>query len=270
MKKNFVDLAEKINQAYHVKSNCFNEKGQLKNYAFVIFYDDDITSALEGAKAWHELNLLYGPYCNGVLRKCICVGGKGLLSKFLYKESEARHLANVAIALGVPENCIIIADKGTNTTENFIAIKKLIGTELSLVCITDRLAAIFEQSRLLQFPELKIDCFVIQQSVKETLQLYNGFALANGAVALHFWAHVVRRFDENNGKFLIKPFEPSKDVREAASTLEKRFLIKQRINSLRKYFQYIPILVDLLIKKSAIAKAEKQAIEQAKKDLKAK
>lgn len=83
---------------------------RLKNCDYVVVYDDDMTSAFEGAKLWWELKRLYddnGP--SGKKRKLICLGGKGKLSTFLYSQTEGQMLkATVKICMSKKETLLFL------------------------------------------------------------------------------------------------------------------------------------------------------------------
>lgn len=263
-KTKFFEAAEVINRAYDVNST-FDAS---KKYDFMIVYDDDITAVL-GSMATYKKIKQTNPDA-----KLVVVGGEGLLaiafsvmrfslkirgknSENLKKETEAARLKRVAIALGVPENEIVVLDKGRNTTENLQAISHLAKGKKALVVSTQRLAMVFRQSADFQCNEepekhgcvpFDYDLFVIKQTVEETLRWYNFQAAGNGRVALHLFASLVRRFDVYDGKFLRKPFEADDKTKEADALLRNRFLIKQRVTGvkqIRAMLQCAPILWDI-------------------------
>ena len=264
MKKEFIQAAEVINQAYAVAST-FNET---KYYDYMVVYDDDITAVLRSVNAYKKIKAI------NPMAKLVVVGGEGLLaaafavmrfslkvrgknSANLKKESEAARLKRVAMALGIPENEIVVLDKGRNTTENLQAISRLAQGKKVLVVSTQRLAMVFKQSADFQCNEepekhgcfnLDYDLFVIKETVAETLHWYNFQIAGKGRVALHLFASLVRRFDVYDGKFLRKPFEPDENTRKADALLRNRFLIKQRVSGFKKIramLQYIPIVWDI-------------------------
>ena len=153
MNKEFIQAAEVINQAYAVAST-FDEK---RYYDYMVVYDDDITAMLKSVTVYKKVKKI-----NPAV-KLVVVGGEGLLatafavmrfslkvrgkkSVNLKKESEAARLKRVAIALGIPEQEIIVLDKGQNTTENLQAISKMAQDTKALVVSTQRLAMVFKQS----------------------------------------------------------------------------------------------------------------------------
>jgi hypothetical protein len=260
----FMAAAEVINQAYNVEST-FDET---KHYDYMVVYDDDITAILKSIGAYKKVK------ANNPAAKLVVVGGEGLLatafavmrfslkvrgkkSYDLKKESEAGRLKRVAMSLGVPEDEIIVLDKGRNTTENLQAISELCQNKMALVVSTQILAMVFRQSADFQCNEepykhgcfhLDYDMFVIKETVAETLHWYNFQAAGNGRVALHLYASLVRRFDVYDGKFLRKPFEADEATKKADAILRNRFLIKQRVTGFKKIramLQYLPIVWDI-------------------------
>ena len=264
----YLQAAEVINSFYDVPSTY----DLSKSYAFFIVYDDDITAVLKSMHLYR-----YFKQKNPAM-KMVVVGGEGLLSvafdvmRFsfnlcgqkmahmrLQRETEAERLKRIALLLGATENDIIVADGGHNTTENLQQMSKIASGKKSLVVSTQRLAMVFKQSADFQCNQhsdqfdclpFDYDLYVIHQSVSEILRWYNFQAAADGRVALHFFASLVRRFEVYDGKFLNKPKEPTPEVLEADALLRSRFLIKQRLSGfkkLRAYTQYIPILWSIFI-----------------------
>lgn len=265
-KQKLFKAAEVINKAYDVAST-FDPN---KKYDYMVVYDDDITAVLSSMSVYRQVKktnrkarlvvvggegLLAIAY--KVMRFSLKVRGQAFCSGLLIKETEAARLKRVAMALGVPEEDIIVLDKGRNTTQNLQAISQLAKTKRVLVVSTQRLAMVFKQSADFQCnrePEkhgctyLVYDLFVIKQSVRETLHWYNFQAAGNGRVALHLFASLVRRFEVYDGKFLFKPFEPNEETKKADALLRNRFLIKQRVTGLKKIraiLQYVPIIWDI-------------------------
>lgn len=293
----YLQIANRLNDRYAVISDCYSQEGGIKNYDFFIFYDDDITSVLKGIRALAlmvKTHGLCGP--SGKRRKVVFVGGEGLLANAfkvmrialllrgkgkefaaLIPENEAQRLQRVALSLWVnPKDCILL-DTGKNTTENLRLICDLVKDDTAIIAVTQRLALIFQQSvdfQCNQHPEkfglspLKIDLYVIKQTVEQTLRWYNFQIAGKGRVSFHFFAHLVKRFDNYDGKFLNKPFEPRVSLRKDSEVLSKKFLIKQRSNNPLKYFQYIPIIWDIFWNAEKYLDDEAMAIAEARADLK--
>ena len=235
MRKDYLEAMEVINRFYDLPSTyCVSTK-----YAYMMIFDDDVTAVLKSMHVWFEQKR------RNPSIKLVLVGGEGLLETafkvmrlsfkvrgcnfaghVLKKESEAERLKRIALQLGVNNEDIIVADKGRNTTENLRAMSNIAKGQKTLVVSTQRLAMIFRQSADFQcntHPEefgclhFDYDMFVIQQSVEQTLRWYNFQAAGNGRVACHLFASLVRRFEVYDNKFLLKPFEPSAEVKNAST-----------------------------------------------------
>jgi len=283
MKQKYLDAAEVINQAYSVQSDC----DMNKKYDYFMVYDDDITVVLKTVHIYKYLKM------KNPQMKFVAVGGEGLLAvafkvmrfalkvrgkDFAYKhlkaETEAERLKRVALALGVDDKDIIVVDGGHNTTENLRDMSRIAHGKTALVVSTQRLAMVFKQSaefQCNQHPEefgcrrFDYDMMVIPQTVQETLHWYNFQGAAGGAVALHLFASLVRRFEVYDGKFLTKPFEPSNEVKEADALLRNKFLIKQRHSGwklFQAYLQYIPIIWSIFWNAEKYLIDENEAISQ--------
>ncbi|MDD4556534.1 MAG: YdcF family protein [Alphaproteobacteria bacterium] len=288
MKRKFDDdfaMAEVINQAYKVKST-FDPN---RRYSYIFYFDDDITALLESKKVYEKVldrnpeakvvmvggeGLLATAY--KVMRVALKVRGKKKLLSKLRKETEAQRLARVAIALGIPEEKIIILDSGTNTTENLQEMSWLAKQQPSLVISTQRLGMIFKQSAGYQcnshpatfgMTRFVYDIYCVEQTAEETARWYNFQAAGNRRVALHGFAALSKRFDVYHNKFLTRPFEPEFEVKEAADYLAKRFLIKQRLTGFKGIFaklQYIPIIWDIFWNAEKHIEDEEKAIKRHK------
>ena len=284
MKQKYLDAAELINQAYAVKSDYdLNKK-----YDFFVVFDDDITAVLKSLYVYRCLKE------KNPKMKYVCVGGEGLLAvafkvmrfslkvrgksfaqAHLQQETEGQRLKRIAKRLLVPEDDIILADHGHNTTENLREISEIAHGKKALVVSTQRLAMVFKQSaefQCNQHPEefgcrlLNYDIYVIEQTVSETLRWYNFQAAGGGRVAMHLFASLVRRFEVYDNKYLTKPFEPSEEVKKADALLRSKFLIKQRQTGwklIRPYLQYVPIIWSIFWNAEEYLIDENRAIEDA-------
>lgn len=290
-------VAEKINAAYDMSSTAYDEQGRIKNCDYVLFGDDDITVVLKGLRTWYELNMVHGDKGpSGKERKAVFYGGEGLLAtafevmragltlrgkwklkRKVKKENESQRLARVAEALGLHPVQMIVLGAGRNTTEVLRSICQTVGNGKCLLVVTQRLAQIMKASIEFQCNQnaekfamtpLNIEYYVIHQKVRETVRWYNMQGAGGGRVAFHFWGHLVRRFDEYDGKFLSKPFEPTKELRESSEVLAENFLIKQRKGGLRKVMQYFPIINDIFWHAEEYIADERMAIAESKKELK--
>jgi len=80
----------------------------------------------------HDLRVAeYGArlYLAGWAPLMICSGGWGNLTHGLWDETEAGKFAKLAIKMGVPSNRILIEEKSTNTGENVLFSRELLGNK---------------------------------------------------------------------------------------------------------------------------------------------
>lgn len=232
---------------------------KLKNADFVVCYDDDVTSAYHAARLWWQLYCTYGKTGpSGEKRKFICVGGQGLMSLRLYKslmknearKTEGRLLAKTVQSLYVSEEDIIVCDKGSNTGENLEEIAQVVGNKTAVAAVTQRLSLILYMSQKQQKPELKLDYFVIWQSVSETCSYMNGMRFASAKPILHYWAHVLRRwknYSAEKNKFMLPVFGVDQETEKRAARLQPKYVVKQRDFPLKAMWQMLPFVADLAV-----------------------
>lgn len=132
---------------------------------------------------------------------------------------------------------------------------------MAIVAVTQRLSAILYASQEFQFPNMKLLRLTIYEKVDETLKWLNGMKLRSGEPALHFWAHVIRRCDAYESKFMIKLEGIDAQARISGEQLQKKYLIKQPGHMLRTIMQYIPILADLLRHRQDVRSDYAQAVK---------
>lgn len=65
-------------------------------------------------------------YFDGLAPKILFSGGLGRNTKSMWVMSEARHFADIALCLGVPEKDILLEDKSTNTAENILFTREIL------------------------------------------------------------------------------------------------------------------------------------------------
>ncbi|MBS4773760.1 MAG: hypothetical protein KHX55_05755 [Proteobacteria bacterium] len=232
---------------------------KLKNADFVVCYDDDVTSAYHAARLWWQLYCTYGKTGpSGEKRKFICVGGQGLMSSRLYKslmknearKTEGRLLAKTVQSLYVSEEDVIVCDKGSNTGENLEEIAQVVGNKTAVAAVTQRLSLILYMSQKQQKPELKLDYFVIWQSVSETCSYMNGMRFASAKPILHYWAHVLRRwknYSAEKNKFMLPVFGVDQETEKRAARLQPKYVVKQRDFPLKAMWQMLPFVADLAV-----------------------
>lgn len=84
--------------------------------AILVLCSHDIVVAERGAQLFLE----------GWAPLLIFSGGLGTITRHLWTEPEATLFARIAIAMGVPENCIVVESQSTNTGENVLFTKALL------------------------------------------------------------------------------------------------------------------------------------------------
>jgi uncharacterized SAM-binding protein YcdF (DUF218 family) len=57
----------------------------------------------------------------------IFAGGLGAITRHLWQEPEAEKFAAIAVQMGVPENQVLVENKSTNTGENVLFTKRMLG-----------------------------------------------------------------------------------------------------------------------------------------------
>lgn len=238
----------------------------LCNFDYVVAYDDDPTSAIVVVKdLWWDLYHRFGVNGpSGKRRKLVCVGGCGKMSSFLYRKlmpgkklSEADLQKITATLMYVSPEDIITVSGGRNTGDNLRNLSGVIGGTTAIMAVTQRLSAIVKYSQTYQFPEMKLSYYTIYEKAEQSMKLMNGMALAGGKPLLHYWAHVVRRWesysDTSASQRFMSPVIGIDEIIEAnAEYLEKRYLIKQPGWSVQKVLQYVPILWDLFFGKGKL------------------
>lgn len=252
---------------------------RVKNVDFIICYDDDITSALYATLLFWHLYDRFGPYGpSGEVRKIVCVGGRGLMSKFLYRslmkgeqrKTEGKLLKKVCMRQQVPEEVIVVCDNGNNTGANLNEIEAVIGNKTAIVAVTQRLSMILYMSQQQQKPDLELDYFVIFESVKDTCKYMNGMRFCNCKPILHFWAHVYRRWRiYSRGKeiFMTPVFGVDEDIEKSAELLQDKYFAKQQGFEVRGLWQMIPFLVDLLFNGKKAVKEYEAEMERWNKNV---
>ncbi len=221
-----------IHEKVRAYTNCYSAQGIILPAKYVVFIDDDATSVLEGVCLYYQIRKTHG-YCPYVL----CVGGNGPLSKFMLKGTEGQMLKEVAMQLGIPEENIIVLDKGMNTGMNIQAVAEIVGDNLVIWSLTQRLSARMEGSIKAQVPSTNAAIYVIEQSVKEVMDCgFNGKGLCNGLAMYSEVAAIAQRIEEYEKQGLmyvrgkLAQVMRGDDVIKARQILEPAFGLKLKAN----------------------------------------
>ena len=248
MKKCFYKAAELVHSKLCFQTNCY-ENGRVIRADQLVAIDDDATSAFAAAKVFYEIRKEYG-YCP----KILCVGGKGLMSKYTHEKSEAELLAYVLEQLGIHRERIEILGEGRNSGDNVLAVAKVTPENTTTIwCCTQRLSLRLERTQAQQAPQMKSYYYVEEQSLDDVMKLYNGKGLCEGEMLLHELASILNRCEAYAGTFQ-KPleFEVPWEVLEAAKLLEANFRLKLPKKTLKSYWQFLKLYVAILRNKKAM------------------
>ena len=239
-----------VHQNLCIKSNCFMPDGNIKKTDFLVCIDDDPTSAIYAVRLAKMHRKAYGIY-----PYMLCVGNKGLLSRWTHKTTEGKFLRDICIRLGFPSDLTIVLDKGRNTGENILNIKKYLTDarcldKTVLFSCTKRLSLRMMLTQQKQAPEVKASYFVVNESFNQACKWYNGKRLGNCTMMYHELASILNRCEAYAGTFQESiPFPVSEKVRDAAAWLENRYRLKLPNKNLRSYFQFAYLLFNVLIYK---------------------
>lgn len=233
MNKKVFRYAELVHDNLCIKSNCYLSIGYLRSTDYIVCIDDDAKSALEACKLAYQHKKLYGYF-----PIMLCVGGKGLMSRWTHKTTEGRHLANICLQLGIPKENIVVLDKGMNNGANIVEINNYIqeaGSFKKVVfACTKRLSLRLMLTQQKQAPELEAYYFVVEGSMFDACRWYNGKRLGNCEMMFHELASILDRCEAYAGTFQAPiPFEIKPEVRKAANYLAKRYRLKMP----RNFFQ---------------------------------
>lgn len=221
-----LDAAETIYESLCIKSNCFDHHGTVIRADYIVAIDDDATSALWAAWLYHKIHKQHGYYPS-----ILCVGGKGLLSKYTHEKSEAELLRYVCLSLGVSEADITLAPNGKNTGENIQAVKKqVLQGETVIWSVTKRLSLRVERTVALQAPEINSYYYVIEERLSEAAKFMNGKCLAQLEPMFHELASILQRCQRYAGVYQAPipqdAFYIHKDLRKADAYLRKHYKLK--------------------------------------------
>ena len=254
--------AQIVHDALCAKTDCFDNEGKICMCRYIVCIDDDVTSAISASKisALHKKTYGYTPVI-------LCVGGKGLMSKWTHSMSEGAFLAECCHTMGIPKSGTKVLDKGRNTGENIKAVSTQVGESEGIVLFvaTKRLSLRLNLSMQKQAPNINARYYVIDESVFEACKLYNGKRLKGGEMMLHELASILNRCDAYSGTFQVPiPFEVSAEVREAADYLADNYRLKLPKKNLRSIVQFFQLLFAIIKNKEQMQEELSQTIEAEK------
>ena len=197
---------------------------------YIVCIDDDATSALWASKLAWKYFMKHENFPT-----ILCVGGKGLLSRWTHETTEGAHLADVCRQCGIGERHIVILDEGRNTGENILAVKSYVlknrmHNKVLFVC-TKRLSLRLFLTQQKQARELVAYYYVIEETLEQACKWYNGKRLCNSELMYHELASILDRCEAYAGTYQEPiPFEVTDEVREAANYLAERYRLKMPRN----------------------------------------
>ncbi len=220
-----MDAAEIIYDTLCIKTNCFNAQQKVTRADYVIAIDDDPTSAFWATWLYYKIFQQHGYHPT-----ILCVGGKGLLSRYTHERSEAELLASVCSKLGIPKTGITLASSGRNTGENIQSVKEIVPAGSTIIwSVTKRQSLRLERSVKKQAPELISYYYVVEESLTEAAKIMNGKGIAQNEMMFHELASILERCIKYAGTFQ----EPIDDIihidtqlREADYYLHKHYKLK--------------------------------------------
>jgi len=192
---------------------------------WLVAIDDDPTSALWTAWLYHKIYAEYGYH-----PMVLCVGGKGLLSRYTHKKSEAELLASVCHRLGVQNKDLRLAPFGANTGANVQAVKRIIpASNVVIWCVTKRLSLRLNRTVAKQAPCLSSYYYVIEESLNEAAKTANAKGLCHKQLLFHELASILERCEKYAGTFqepIGNLVEITPEIREADAFLRRHYRLK--------------------------------------------
>ncbi len=252
-----------VHEMLSIESNCFDggKYGELRKYNYIVCIDDDPTSAIYAARLAKKHNELYG-----FMPLILCVGGKGLMSRWTHKTSEGKHLAYVCHRLGIPEEATVVLDHGTNTGANVLEVANYISQQevppTVVFVATKRLSLRLCLTVSKQAPKLDARFYVIRESLKEACKWYNGKRLGENQMMFHELASILNRCEAYAGKYQDPiPFPIDETTRNAANLLASKYRLKLPNKNLHSVCQFLYLLNEIRKHKKDMAQELEKAIQ---------
>ncbi|MEI3582855.1 MAG: ElyC/SanA/YdcF family protein [Alphaproteobacteria bacterium] len=251
-----------VHECLRARTDCFGNDGKIVKTAYIVCIDDDPDSAI------HAVRLAKQHFAaHGFFPKMLCVGNKGLLSRWTHKTTEGAHLKNVCVKTGFPEGMAVVLDKGRNSGENILEIRAFLTKEGDLdkpvlFCCTKRLSLRLQLTQQKQAPEINARWYVIEESLDEACKWYNGKRFGHCTMMYHELASILNRCEAYAGTFQAPvPFPVPQDVKEAAARLEKRYRLKLPHKTFRSYIQFVLLLAEVMLHRKRMKTELEKRIE---------
>lgn len=264
-----------IQRFFAVKTDCFEENGQVIPARRLVLIDDDPIVAVYGSYLYF---LIFQTY--GFFPKIICVGGKGPLSKYTNEkdESEGKKLARVCMGQGIRCEDIVILDNGTNTGLNLkdIVTEASENPERLIMCLTERLSSRIKLTLDVlehQYPEMadKIEIvrtagvyyYVPEQTVEEQLQKFNGKGFAKGLMWLAEIASLYDRYAKYSKSGVMQEISGGvpEEIKKAHFELATKYPLKNGNLGLTFLWQFAYCWFEIITHKKEIAEDLERLIQ---------
>lgn len=182
-----------IHENLKFDSNYLTEKGEIISAKYLVAIDDDITSAFMAAETAKRM-VEEGQNPPVIL----CVGGKGMMSFWTHKTSEAKNLENI-IEQVLPKKYYdntVLLDQGTNSGKNVCDIRDYVannGGGAVIFCLTKRLSLRVKLTQEYQADGLDLYYNVSEHSLQDACRWYNCKALCDNHMMYHELAAIFHR-----------------------------------------------------------------------------
>lgn len=263
-----------------METTCMDSRGRLLiKPEFVVAIDDDMVSAFYAATIMKQAKSQFGSY-----PKLLCVGGTGMLSKYMNRLddgtilSEGMKLRMTALRFG--NFPVAVLDRGNNTGANlkeiidYLADYRKTGAPI-IFCLTQRLSKRIERTvefSTRQFPgtgALNAYYYVPGESLEEMCQLYNGKAIAGGLPLLSEVAALYDRVGTSRyTNIYMAEYDGMipKHIIKAGMNLMQKYPLRVSRMPLQAPIQFAKMYFGVIKNRKAIADDLEQKIERWKQE----
>jgi hypothetical protein len=268
--------ARVVHDFFKQETTCLDAQGKLTlQPQYVVAIDDDPISAYYAAIIMKKTMLQFGKY-----PKLLCVGGKGMLSKYLNRLEDGTVLSEgqklFMTTHQIHDFPAHVLDSGNNTGANLKEIIDYLAAKGNsdapiVFCPTQRLSKRLERTVVFtpqQFPgtkPLNAYYYVHGETLEEVLQPYNGKGLAKGLLLLSELAAVYDRTGTEKyvGKYMAPYDEPIPDeVHAAGLYLMEHYPVRVSRIPLTAPLQFWKMYRAVVKNRSKVAYDLKQKIKQ--------